>query len=257
MTWRQEGAAPEGRMDTPGYVILSRLGAQLRATQVLAHNLANADTPGFQAQRPVFAQHLQTPPDGPRGASTAYSIDRATWRQATPGPLTTTGNPLDVALRGEGFFAVETPGGEERYTRAGRFGLSPDGRLVDAEGNAALDARGTPIVIGPGDTRIEIQGDGTIRSENGPLGQLRVVRFEAPQKLRAVGDRLFAAEEAPQPVERPGVVQGAVEGSNVRPVLEMVRMTEEVREFQLATSFAEREGERLQTAVERILRRRG
>lgn len=243
-------------MDTPGYVILSRLGAQLRATQVLANNLANADTPGFQAQRPVFAQHLQPRPDTRRGEHVAYSLDRATWRDAAPGPLATTGNPLDVALRGEGFFAVETPAGEERFTRAGRFAPGPDGRLVDAEGNAALDARGTPIVLGPGDARIEIRGDGTIRSENGELGRLRVVRFEAPQKLRAVGDRLYAADEPPQPVERPGVVQGALEGSNVRPVLEMVRMTGEVREFQAAVGFAEREGERLQTAVERILRRR-
>jgi flagellar basal-body rod protein FlgF len=245
-------------MDTPGYVILSRLGGQLRATQVLANNLANAETPGFQAQRPVFARHLQVASSGPHDdGGTAYSIDRATWRDTAPGPLTTTGNPLDVALRGEGYFAVETPEGTERYTRAGRFSLSGEGRLVDAEGNAALDAGGTPIILGPADTRIEIQGDGTIRSENGMLGRLRVVRFEAPQRLQAVGDRLFAADEAPLPMERPGVVQGAVEGSNVRPVLEMVRMTGEVREFQAAVTFAEREGERLQAAVERILRRRG
>jgi flagellar basal-body rod protein FlgF len=243
-------------MDTPGYVILSRLGAQLRVTQVLANNLANTDTPGFQAQRPVFARYLQPQPEAPRGSGIAYSIDRATWRETGPGTLTKTGNPLDLALRGEGFFAVRTPAGEERYTRAGRFTLSAEGRLVDAEGNATLDQRGTPIVLGAGDTRIEIQGDGTIRSENGVLGQFRVVRFEAPQRLRAEGDRLFTAEEPPQPMERPGVVQGAVEGSNVRAVLEMVRMTEEVREFQTAVSFAEREGERLQTAVERILRRR-
>ena len=247
-------------MDTPGYVILSRLGAQLRATQVLANNLANADTPGFQAQRPIFARFLQPQPATPgaaRDLGIAYSIDRATWRDTTPGPVTTTGNPLDLALNGEGFFAVETPGGEERYTRAGRFTLSPEGRVVDAEGNAVLDARGTPIVLAPGDTRIEVKGDGTIRSENGPVGQLRVVRFDAPQRLWAEGDRLFAADEPPQPMARPNVVQGAVEGSNVSAVLEMTRMTEEVREFQTAVSFAEREGERLQSAVERILRKRG
>lgn len=243
-------------MDTPGYVILSRLGAQLRATQVVANNLANADTPGFQAQRPVFASVLQ-PQAAAAGPGVAYSTDRATWRDTAPGRLSTTGNPLDVALRGEGFFAVQTAEGAERYTRAGRFTLSAEGRLVDAEGNAVLDARGTPIAIGPGDTRIEIRGDGTIRSENGVLGQLRVVRFDQPQRLRSEGTRLLAATgEDPQPMPRPGVVQGAVEGSNVNPILEMVRMTEEVREFQTAVSFAEREGERQQSAVERILRRR-
>ena len=243
-------------MDTPGYVILSRLGAQQRATQVLANNLANADTPGFQAQRPIFARFLPPPGAASRGQDIAYSVDRATWRETRSGPLTTTGNPLDVALRGDGFFAVENPAGEERFTRAGRFTLGQDGRLVDAEGNAVLDTRGAPITLGPGDSRIEIQGDGTIRSENGVIGQLRVVRFEAPQRLRAEGDRLFAADEPPLPMDRPGVVQGAVEGSNVSPVMEMVRMTEEVREFQNAVNFADREGERLQSAVERILRKR-
>lgn len=243
-------------MDTPGYVILSRLGAQLRATQVLANNLANAETPGFRAGRAVFAQHLQRQ-QREDGGPVAYALDRATWRDtATPGPLSTTGSPLDVAIRGEGYFAVETPAGE-RYTRAGRFTLDAGGRITDMGGNAVLDARGTPLAVSPNDTRIEIQGDGTVRSENGVIGRLRVVRFDDEQRLRAEGDRLFASDEAAAlPVERPSLVQGAVEGSNVRPVLEITAMTAELREFQFATQFVEREGERLQSAVERILRRR-
>lgn len=244
-------------MDTPGYVILSRLGAQQRAAQVLANNIANVDTPGFQAQRPVFARALPPPGAATRGQDIAFSLDRATWRETRPGPLTTTGNPLDLALRGEGYFMLETAAGETRFTRAGRFTLGPEGRLVDAAGNAVLDPSGAPITLGPADSRIEVQGDGTIRSENGIVGRLGIVRFEDPQRLRAVGDRLLATEEVPLPLDRPGLVQGAVEGSNVSPVLEMVRMTEELREFQNAVSFADREGERLQTAVERILRRRG
>jgi flagellar basal-body rod protein FlgF len=245
-------------MDTPGYVILSRLGSQLRASAVLANNLANADTPGYQAQRAIFARHLQTDPLAalpPSGRSVAYSIDRATWRDTAAGPLTTTGNPLDVAIRGEGFFTVDTPRGE-RFTRAGRFTLDQAGKLVDADGNDVLDERGSPIAFAPGDSRIEIQGDGTVRSENGVVGRLRIIRFEDPQRLRPEGDRLFAADDEPLPVARPQLVQGAVEGSNTRPVLELTRMTEEVREFQFAAQFAEREGERLQTAVDRILRRR-
>ncbi|MDI3307116.1 MAG: flagellar hook basal-body protein [Acetobacteraceae bacterium] len=243
-------------MDTPGYVILSRLGAQLRATQVLAHNLANAETPAFQAERPIFAQYLEPQRDaGAAGVPTAFTVDRATWRDTTPGALTTTGNPLDVAIRGEGYFVVETQQGE-RYTRAGRFTLGPDGRLTDMEGNAVLDMRGTPLTFGPNDTRIEIQGDGTVRSENGVIGRLRVVRFEDQQRLRAEGNRLFASDDPPTPVERPSLVQGAFEGSNVRPVLELTNLTSELREFQFAAQFAEREGERLASAVERILRRR-
>lgn len=244
-------------MDSPGYIMLSRLGAQLRTTQVLANNVANADTPGFRAERAVFAEHLQPragdAPPGDRGA--AYSIDRVTWRDTAPGSLSTTGNTFDLALQGDGFFAVETPRGE-RYTRAGRFVLAGDGRLSDADGNAVLDARGTPVVLGPSDTRVEVLGDGSIRSENGPIGQLRVVRFPDPQKLKAEGARLYASDEPGTPAERPGVVQGAVEGSNVQPVTEITTLTAQMREFQFASQFVEREGERLQSAVERILRRR-
>lgn len=246
-------------MDNPGYIILSRLALQHRATAVLAHNVANADTPGYRALRPVFAEyvaHQDRAAVPPGGRPVAFVQDRATWRETGQGPMQTTGNPLDVAISGEGFFAVETPRGE-RFTRAGRFSLGEGGRIVDMEGNPVLGAEGNPIAVAPNDTRITIQGDGTIRSENGELGRLRVVRFDNVQALRAEGDRLFdAAGEAALPVERPAVLQGMVEGSNVRPVLEMTRLTAELREFQFAAQFAEREGERLSTAVERILRRR-
>ncbi|WP_149535816.1 flagellar basal-body rod protein FlgF [Siccirubricoccus phaeus] len=245
-------------MDTPGYVILSRLGAQMRATAVVANNLANADTPGFRSEREVFTRYLQTDPmaEQPRGAgSVAYTVDRATWRNIQQGPMTTTANPLDVAIQGEGYFAIETPRGE-RFTRAGRFSLNQEGRLVDAEGQDVLNEQGGPILFAPGDTRIEIMGDGTIRTENGVVGKLRIVRFADPRRLRAEGGRLFAADDAPEPVARPQLLQGAFEGSNVSAVREMVRLTEESREFAMVTQFAEREGERLQNAVERILRHR-
>ena len=246
-------------MDSPGYIILSRLSAQMRAQSLAANNLANADTPGFRATRPVFAEHaaLQRAGQHPRGGREVdYSWDRASWRDDSQGPITRTGNPLDVALAGEGYFAVDTPRGE-RFTRAGRFTIGADGRLLDHSGNAVLNEGGNPIAIAPGDTNVEIRGDGSIRSQNGEIGKLRVVRFANNQSLRAEGDRLFdAAGQQPEPVVRPGVVQGAVEGSNVQSVVELTRMMAEVREFQFATQFAEREGERIQTAVERILRRR-
>jgi flagellar basal-body rod protein FlgF len=247
-------------MDTPGYVALSRLTAQRRATDVLATNIANADTPGFKASQALFAEHMarQSRVAGPSSArDVAFAVDRATWRDFTTGPMQQTGNPLDLALASEGFFAVETPQGE-RFTRAGRFTLSPDNRVVDAEGNAVLLEGGNPLALPPGDVRIEILGDGTVRTESGAQGRLRVVRFEDPQRLLAQGDRLLAAppEMQPEPAERASVVQGSVEGSNVKPVVELTRLTAEMREFQFVAQFVEREGERLQTAVDRILRRR-
>lgn len=245
-------------MDMPGYIVLSRLSAQLRATAVLANNVANVDTPGFQAERPIFAEHLHrqrdvVPPSG--GRPVAFALDRATWRDTAPGPMATTGNPFDVGIQGEGFLVLETPRGE-RYSRAGRLHLDADRRLVDALGNAVLSDAGQPIALAAGDARIEIQGDGTVRSENGVIARLRVVRFEDPQAMRPEGDHLFAADAPALPVERPNLVQGALEGSNVRGVVELTRLTAELREFQMIAQFAEREGERQQTAIDRILRRR-
>ncbi len=246
-------------MDSPGYILMSRLSLQERSTQAMAHNIANADTPGFRAMRPVFGQvmvNLRGAGGMPGDSSMSFPQDRATWRDMTPGPLQTTGNKLDVAIDGEGFFVVETPKGE-RYTRAGRFSIGANGRLVDQEGNAVLDSRDRPISFSAQDTQIEITKSGTIQSENGEIARLQVVRFEKPQNLMGEGNRLFDANnEAPVPIERPKVVQGALEGSNISPILEMTRLTAEMREFQYASNFTEREGERITNAVERIMRRR-
>ncbi|MBU8537663.1 flagellar hook-basal body complex protein [Falsiroseomonas tokyonensis] len=248
-------------MDSPGYIVLSRLVAQTRAATVTANNIANADTPGFRAARPLFGTVLERQLDAQvpsGGRDLAFAQDRATWRDTMPGAVATTGNPLDLALgTPEGFFAVETPRGE-RFTRSGRFSLNGDGQVVTAEGFAVLNTDRQPIRVAQGDSRIEVMGDGTLRTENGPVGRLRVVRFADPQQLNAEGDRLYAAPASQQPeaVDRPGVVQGAMEGSNVRPVIELTRMTEEMREFQFVAQMAEKEGERLGSAVDRILRRR-
>jgi flagellar basal-body rod protein FlgF len=246
-------------MDVAGYVMLSRIALQERATSVLANNIANVDTPGFRASRAVFGQQVSRAGgiDGPAGLGrTAYVQDRATWRETQPGTIQQTGNPLDVAITGDGYFAVETPRGE-RYTRAGRFTLGADGRVLDMQGNPLLSIDGQPLAVAPGDTRLEILGDGTLRSENGPIGRIRVVRFENQQRLRAEGDRHFdAAGEAPLPVDRPALMQGAVEGSNVQAIAEMNRMTVELREYQFATQFMEKEGERMQSVIDRLLRPR-
>jgi len=248
-------------MDNAGYIALSRLVTQNRATAVLAHNMANAETPGFRASRPVFSDYLERQrgvQSVPGGESVHFSQDRATWRDEQAGPVQSTGNPLDVAISGEGLFSVQTPRGE-RYTRAGRFSMGAEGAIVDMDGNALLDTGGNPMRVGPNDTRLTIRGDGTLSSENGEIGRIRVVRFAEPQRLVAEGDRLLAAApgQAPATIERPAMVQGALEGSNVKPVMELTRLTTEMREFQFMAQFMEKEGERVSTAVERILRKRG
>ena len=238
-------------------IALSRLVAQQRAMDVTANNMANADTPGFKTQRVLFSDWLsrQGVPGVAQGDRLlAYTQDRATYRDDAPGPLNQTGNPLDLAISGEGFFTVRTDEGV-RLTRAGRFTLSSDGTVTDLNGNALLDTSGAPLSIPPGDTNISIAGDGTLSTRTGTIGTVAVVRANEPNGLRAEGGRLLATDAGTTPVTAPTMVQGAVEGSNVQPVLEMTRMMNQLREFQYVAQFVQAEGDRTQSAIDKITRR--
>ena len=133
-------------MDIASNVATSRLVAQQRAMDVIADNIANANTPGFKAQRMQFSDWLSpqksTAPQG--GGTIAYTQDRATWREQQVGTLTHTGNPLDLALGRDGYFTVQTASGQ-RLTRDGRFSLQANGTLSDSAGDAVLDSNGQRI----------------------------------------------------------------------------------------------------------------
>lgn len=245
-------------MEVPSYVALSRLVAQGRALEVTATNMANANTPGFKAERVLFSDWLskQTSADAPRGGRTVQFVqDRATYRDQQAGPVQQTGNPFDLALGGDGYFSVETARGP-RLTRAGRFTPMSDGRLGDTEGNALLDTAGQPIRIGAADQRITIAADGTISSENGRIGKIGVVRPSDPMRLTAEGARAMRADADTVPVDKPQVIQGAVEDSNVQPVLEMTRMMADLREFQFTSQFVQGEADRLQSSIDKITQRK-
>ncbi|WP_114375073.1 flagellar basal-body rod protein FlgF [Elioraea thermophila] len=245
-------------MDTTTYVGLSRLVALQRQTEMTAHNIANANTPGFKASRMLFSdylvtQHRVTQPIGARPVQ--FVQDRGTHRDFSPAAMQKTENPLDIALGAEGFLVFATDRGE-RYGRNGRLAIDPEGRLVGSDGSPVLSEAGAPIVVAPTDVRISIAPDGTVSTENGPIGRLRVVRFEDPQALKAEGANLYAAEEAPVPVAEPKIAQGMVEEANVEPVVELVTLMTQLREFQFTTQLVEQEGERRAQAIERLTRRR-
>ncbi len=242
-------------MDIPSSIAASRLVAQQRAIEVTAGNMANANTPGFRTVRVQFTDWLsrQTNADVPSGGRVvAYTQDRATWRETQPGSLTSTGNPFDLALTGDGYFTVDTKRGP-RLTRDGRFTPSPDGQLTDGVGNPVLDSTGRPIQLAPNDTNVTISGDGTVSGVNGRIGKIGVVTPDDPMKLKAEGGTLFDSESPTSPVILPGVVQGMVEGSNVQPVLELTRMMNEHRQFEFVSQFIQSEADRQQKAIDKIL----
>ena len=242
-------------MDIVSSVATSRLVAQQRAMDVLADNIANSNTPGFKAERVLFSDWLSRQNGTaapPGGGSIAYTQDRATWRERQVGTLTHTGNPLDLALTGDGYFTVSTARGP-RLTRDGRFGLMPDGTVADGNGNAVLDNNGQPVKLSPTDTQLTIAGDGTLSSENVQLAKLGVVNVTDPMRVTAEGSTLFRADVATAPVASPGLVQGAVEDSNVQPVLETTRMMDNLRQFQFVSQFIQAEADRQQSAIDKLL----
>jgi len=241
-------------MEVPSYIALSRLVAQTRALEVTATNMANANTPGFKAGRMLFSDWLsrQTGTDSPRGGRViAFVQDRATYRDQQAGPVQQTGNPFDFAINGDGFFTVGTPRGP-RLTRAGHFTPMADGRLGDADGNALLDTAGQPIRIAAADQRIVVAADGTISSENGRMGRIGVVRPTDAMRMTAEGARTLRSDADTAPVDKPQVIQGAIEDSNVQPVLEMTRMMADLREFQFTTQFVQGEADRLQSSIDKL-----
>jgi flagellar basal-body rod protein FlgF len=244
-------------MDNTTTIALSRLMAQQRAMDVSAQNMANVTTPGYKLERVLFSDWLskQTGTETtPLERSFAYVQDRATYRDQSDGQLSLTHNPLDLAIGGDGFFTVLTERGP-RLTRSGRFELQQNGTIVDHDGNRLLDTNGQAIQIAPTDTQLSIAGDGTISSENGQIGKIGIVQPNDVRKMRAEGDRLFDSGGPTTPVAQPKIVQGAVEDSNVKPILEVERMMNDLREFQFTTQFLQGLSDLSGNAIQKLLQR--
>jgi flagellar basal-body rod protein FlgF len=125
--------------------------------------------------------------------------------------------------------------------------------VADSAGNALLDTNGQPVQLSSTDTQISIAGDGTLSSENGQLAKIGVVRPNDALRLSAEGGTLFRADTPTAPVTTPTLVQGAVEDSNVQPVMETARMMDELRQFQFMSQFIQAEADRQQSAIDKLL----
>ena len=213
---------------------LSRLIALERRLDNVANNVANADTTGFRARQLSFQEYLspakENDGDGKKGRPVSLVNAGFQYPDASGGAIQLTGNPLDVAIVGDGYFAVQTPQGE-RYTRAGAFTVDSTGRLVTMEGQPILSRSG-PITIAAEERSVTIAADGTISSRQRVVGSLRLVRFDGP--LQAVGSNLFQGQTPALDIP-PGSVRlsvGALEKSNVQNVQEMSRLSELTRSYE-------------------------
>lgn len=234
-------------MENTLYVALSRQLATNRQMDVIANNLANANTAGFKSEQMMFSEYLARP----RGSgSVSFVQDLALARDLRDGDLERTGAPLDLAIRGKGWFVVDTKDGE-RYTRSGHFKLDAERRLVTASGDPVLGAGG-PIVFGRDDVDISINEDGTVRAGKDTRGKIRVVAFDNEHELRKAAGNLYRAEASPQEVAAPRVIQGMIEESNVQPIIQVTDMIKAVRSYQNSQRLIESEHDRQRAVIDKL-----
>ncbi|ANJ68108.1 flagellar basal-body rod protein FlgF [Halothiobacillus diazotrophicus] len=235
-------------MDRLAYIAMSGAKQTLLAQATNANNLANVNTQGFKADLDAYTS---LPVYGPTYASRVYAQDVRTGTDFQPGPLMTTGRDLDIALKGQGFIAVQAPDGSVAYTRRGDLHVSPNGQLQTAEGDPVMGNQG-PIAIPPAN-RIDILADGTISiiplggTPNAPaqIDRIRLVNPPATA-LEKRADGLFGLKPntpAPQPDATIQVASGVLEGSNVNAVDAMVKMIEYGRLFEMQTKMIKTAGE--------------
>jgi flagellar basal-body rod protein FlgF len=219
-------------MDRLIYLSMSGAQATLERQDVLANNLANASTNGFRAELEAFRG---VPVRGQGATTRVYALESTVGYDSSPGPIQTTGRPLDVAMQGNAWLAVQSLDGTEAYTRAGSLQLNADGQLVTTDGLPVL-GEGGPITL-PANAQVTIGADGSITTTvpgNRPQqsGRLKLVTPEAP--LVRGTDGLFRASDGNDLAADPAasVQSGALEGSNVSPVQTMVQMIAASRQFE-------------------------
>jgi flagellar basal-body rod protein FlgF len=237
-------------MNDPSTIALSAQIALLRKTDMLSNNLANLSTNGFKGQEMIFTEYLGKASDGKKAS---YVQDLGTARDTREGPTTQTGNPLDVAVEGSGFLVVDTPLGP-RYTRDGHFQIDSQGQIVTSQGYPVQSDANTPIAI-PDNTRaITIGQDGTVvTTGGGVVGKLQVVTFANEQALVPTSANSFSTDQTPQPAPpTTRLVQGALEGSNVEPVLELTQLISANRAISYTHDFTQAEATRVTNAIDRL-----
>ncbi len=236
-------------MDNPVYIALSRAAGLRKELQAVANNVANMSTTGFKREAVVFAEMVRAlPVEGGSISMTEARVRRTDFAQ---GALERTGGAFDLAIEGEGFFQVQTPGGL-RLTRNGAFIRDAGGALVTADGYPVLGPGGAAVFAPPDARRIDIGADGALSADGRRVGAIGVVAVEDPAALRREDGVLFISDQPLRPAEGAQVFQGFLEAGNVSPVQEISRLVEVQRAYELGRNLLDREDQRLRSAIRQL-----
>jgi flagellar basal-body rod protein FlgF len=262
LAWRLQslgcGIEPERipcPMDNALLVNLSHQLAAQAAMDTIANNIANANTNGYRREEMKFEELLRSG----RGAdwqknatqTTRYVKEAGIVRDLTEGRIVATGNTLDLAMNGDGYFVVQTARGE-RFTRDGHFTLNAEGQIVTETGDALL-SDGGPITITNEDGDVKIAADGTISGDQGQIGKLRVAQFADSRALVKEGGSLYGTTQTPTDAESGyKIAQGMIESSNVQPVTEITDMISVMRSYQAVANLIQSQEDLKFKAVDKL-----
>jgi flagellar basal-body rod protein FlgG len=216
----------EGRVMGYGVVDVAKAGSE-RITQLdtIANNLANASTPGFKVEN-----FYPGAPDKAAASDGPIPLESRAIMDYSQGLLRATGNPLDLAIQGEGFFTIQTKNGVE-YTRKGSFVLNREGRLSTFSGDLVMGNNGPVTVTGKD---FYVDGVGNVMVDGAQAGRLQITRFENPAALLRTKDGMFkdGGKAGASRMEKLQVMSRSIEMSNVNVFKEMVGMIDVQRSFE-------------------------
>ena len=235
-------------MENAAYIGLSRQMTLRRELDIVANNVANANTTGFKVEQLMLSAEIgQRARNDSIRPSASFVLDNGVGRDFGQGSMQQTGRSLDFAISGEGaFFTVRDGANGEAYTRDGAFTLDPEGRLTTKQGQAVLGG-GAEIVLDP--------ALGAPITQNGQVtGRLSVVRFDTLGVLEKGGDSLYRNKSNAQPIEAADaqVHQGSLESSNVNPLIEITNLVEISRAYESISKLIENTTDLSRRAVERL-----
>lgn len=240
-------------MDSISISAASGMRSRMESLDLLANNLANTETGGYKADREFYSIYTsaEASADAQNNVATLPVVEKQ-WTDLSPGDLRNTWNPLDLAVNGDGLFAIQTARGV-RYTRNGNFRLSPAGTLTTADGNAVQSRTGTPIALDQA-LPVDVLPDGTVQQAGNAVGQILMASFD-PGNLAKEGANYFVAAQGA--ISKPvtgAVVQGKLEQSNVGVAESAVRLVAITRQFEMLQKAAGIGNDLSKKAIEEVAR---
>jgi flagellar basal-body rod protein FlgF len=235
-------------MENTLYIALSYQTVMQRKMDVIANNIANVSTAGFKGEQMMFVEYLT---DVIGKDDISFVQDIAVVRDFREGAFVQTGNPLDVAISGPGWLQIDTPTGM-RYSRNGHLKIDSKSQLTTAAGHPVLGENSRPITMPAQSGHMVIAPDGSISVDEVKVGRLKLVSFTNEQFLRKEADSLYTTDAPANPAPNARVVQGMIEESNVKPVIEITNMIGAMREFQSAQQVIEEEHKRQLAAIDAL-----